>query len=242
MKWHTGCSGYHYREWKEVFYPPGLPQRKWFEYYSSHFDTLELNVTFYRFPQLKFLQNWYAISAPHFIFTVKAPRLITHYKKFNECDGLLKDFYDTVTAGLGNKLGTVLFQFPPSMQYNAGLLNRIITSLSVEVINVLEFRHSSWWNRGVYSELKKNNIIFAGISHPELPDNIIINNKIAYYRFHGVPAIYYSSYNRDKLKTIADSLLGNRVVKETYLYFNNTATTGAIENAMWLKEYLQRKG
>ena len=89
MKWHIGCSGYHYRDWKEVFYPPGLPQKKWFEYYNSHFDTLELNVTFYRFPQLKFLQNSYDVSSPDFLFTVKEPRLITHYKKFNNCEAQL---------------------------------------------------------------------------------------------------------------------------------------------------------
>lgn len=71
MKWHIGCSGYHYRDWKEIFYPPGLPQKKWFEYYNSHFDTLELNVTFYRFPQLKFLQNWHDVSSPDFTFCGK---------------------------------------------------------------------------------------------------------------------------------------------------------------------------
>ena len=160
MKWHIGCSGFHYRDWKEVFYPPKLPQRKWFEYYNSHFDTLELNVTFYRFPQLKFLQNWYAVSSPGFVFTVKAPRLITHYKKFHDCDRLLSDFYSTVITGLVDKLGTVLFQFPPSMAYDADLLERIIRSLSKEVINVLEFRHASWWTQTVYRRLKKDKIIF----------------------------------------------------------------------------------
>jgi len=57
MNWYIGCSGFHYKEWKGIFYPDGLPQSKWFEYYSQQFNTLELNVTFYRFPQLSFLQN-----------------------------------------------------------------------------------------------------------------------------------------------------------------------------------------
>ena len=72
MKWHIGCSGYHYKDWKEIFYPPGLPQKKWFEYYNTHFDTLELNVTFYRFPQLKFLQNWYDVSYSRLCFYGKS--------------------------------------------------------------------------------------------------------------------------------------------------------------------------
>jgi uncharacterized protein YecE (DUF72 family) len=241
MRWHIGCSGYHYRDWKEVFYPPGLPQRKWFEYYSSRFDTLELNVTFYRFPQLKFLQNWYAVSPAGFVFTVKAPRLITHYKRFNDCDRLLSDFYSTTIEGLGDKLGTVLFQFPPTMKYDPALLEQIIKSLTRDVKNVLEFRHPSWWTGDVFKKLKKAGIIFSGTSFPKLPEDVVINNRIAYYRFHGVPKLYYSAYTNRKLQTIASALLKDKTVKEVYIYFNNTATIGAIENALWLKEYIQSK-
>lgn len=237
MKWHIGCSGYHYKDWKEIFYPQGLPQKKWFEYYNTRFDTLELNVTFYRFPQLKFLQNWYNVSTPDFVFTVKAPRLITHYKKFNDCEDLLTDFYDTTMKGLKEKLGTVLFQFPPSFAYSPDHLQRIIKNLSAEIKNVLEFRHASWWTQEVFKKLKKENIIFSGISHPKLTDEVVVTDKIAYYRFHGVPDLYYSAYSHDKLKSIADDLLKNRTVKEAYIYFNNTATIGAIQNAMWLKDY-----
>jgi uncharacterized protein YecE (DUF72 family) len=240
MKWHIGCSGYHYRDWKEVFYPPGLPQKKWFEYYNSRFDTLELNVTFYRFPQLKFLQNWYEVSSPDFLFTVKAPRLITHYKKFNNCEDLLKDFYDTTIAGLNKKLGTVLFQFPSSFIYSREHLERIVKNLSREVKNVVEFRHPGWWAKDVFKKLKKEKVIFSGISHPKLTDEVVINNNTAYYRFHGVPDLYYSAYNQDKLQSVADTLLKDTTVKEAYIYFNNTATIGAIENAIWLKEYLEK--
>ncbi len=78
LKWWIGCSGFHYADWKKIFYPDDLPKRKWFEYYCQHFNTLGLNVTFYRFPQLKSLQNWYDKSPTKFSFSVKAPRLITH--------------------------------------------------------------------------------------------------------------------------------------------------------------------
>src|SRR5690606_34670156 len=115
MRWVIGCSGFHYREWKGVFYPDDLPQRRWFEYYASQFDTLELNTTFYRFPRLKTLQKWYDASPTGFIFSVKAPRLITHYKRFKDSQSLLHDFYSTSRGGLQEKLGPVLFQFPPNM-------------------------------------------------------------------------------------------------------------------------------
>src|ERR1044072_6786414 len=94
-KWWIGCSGFHYKHWVGKFYPGDLPQRKWFEFYCEHFDTLELNVTFYRFPQLSSLQSWYKRSPAKFQFAVKAPRAITHYKKFNDIERLISDFYST---------------------------------------------------------------------------------------------------------------------------------------------------
>jgi len=234
MNWHIGCSGFHYREWKEFFYPSGLPQRKWFEYYSSHFDTLELNVTFYRFPQLKTLQNWYTISPGSFLFSVKVPRLITHYKQFNDCERLLDDFHNTVTAGLQEKLGAVLYQMPPSLSYTEDKLERIIKNIRPGVNSVLEFRHQSWWNNDVYKRLKDEQIIFCGISHPSLPDFPVVNIEKAYYRFHGSPKLYYSSYAHETLQRISNQIQSENP-KQVFVYFNNTATMAAIENATWLK-------
>ena len=118
MEWQIGCSGFHYKHWKERFYPEGLPQKKWFDYYYQHFKTLELNVTFYRFPQLSFLQNWHANSPADFRFAVKAPRAITHYRKFINTVDFISSFYDTINNGLQQKLGPVLFQMPPNFQFD----------------------------------------------------------------------------------------------------------------------------
>jgi uncharacterized protein YecE (DUF72 family) len=83
MEWKIGCSGYHYPEWKGVFYPEDIAQRKWFEYYCTQFNSLELNNTFYRFPRLDYMKSWYNRSPKNFTFAVKAPRHITHFKKFS---------------------------------------------------------------------------------------------------------------------------------------------------------------
>ena len=107
-KWLIGCSGFSYKEWKDQFYPKGLPQSKWFAYYCQHFNTLELNVTFYRFPKLAALQGWYQEAPEGFIFSAKVPRSITHYKKFEQTEVLLKDFYMVLRDGLREKLGAVL--------------------------------------------------------------------------------------------------------------------------------------
>src|SRR5438309_1499516 len=105
VKWHIGCSGFHYKEWKEIFYPKGLAQAKWFPYYAQHFDTLEINNTFYRFPEIKLFQNWYDKSPGHYNFSVKVPQIITHYKQFKETEKLLEDFYAITKEGLKEKLG-----------------------------------------------------------------------------------------------------------------------------------------
>jgi uncharacterized protein YecE (DUF72 family) len=241
MEWHIGCSGFHYKEWKNVFYPDKMPQREWFEHYSRHFDTLELNVTFYRFPKPAFLENWYAKSPAHFSFSAKVPRLITHYKKFKDCDRLLDDFYSTLRNGLQEKLGTVLFQLPPQLVYSDETLETLLNSVDPNFKNVIEFRHASWWEKHVINALADKNISFCGISYPGLPTELIVNTKTAYYRFHGIPRLYHSSYKDAELKKLADAIKKHRSLERIFIYFNNTASTAAIENAIFVKKLTQDK-
>jgi uncharacterized protein YecE (DUF72 family) len=238
MKYNIGCSGFSYKEWKGVFYPDKLPQGKWFEFYCEQFNTLELNVTFYRFPTVATLQSWYNRSPHDYIFSVKAPRLITHYKRLTDIRELLTGFYSTCKDGLKHKLGPVLFQFPKQFIYSEENLNRIISNLDSNFINVVEFRHDSWWNEEVYTQLSKSKIIFCGISHPNLPDGVVINNGIIYYRFHGIPKIYYSGYGEKILKQFADTILQTDSSTKIFCYFNNTAAMAALENGQWLIRYL----
>jgi uncharacterized protein YecE (DUF72 family) len=236
MEWKIGCSGYHYPDWKRIFYPEDTPQRKWFEYYCEHFNTLELNVTYYKFPRLENLKSWYARSPKAFSFTVKAPRHITHFKKFSEAHRMLQDFNDTVKEGLEDKLGCVLFQFPSNFQFEPERLSRITDMLDASVRNVLEFRHPSWWNKAVYRTLRKNKISFCGMSHPELPDTAISTGETLYYRFHGVPHLYNSRYDSRKLELVAQDLLSQSEGRQAFVYFNNTADGSAVANAKQLQE------
>jgi uncharacterized protein YecE (DUF72 family) len=231
INWNIGCSGFHYKDWKGPFYPTDLPQRKWFDFYCEHFKTLELNVTFYRFPQLSFLQNWYQKSPADFRFAVKAPRAITHYKKFNDVTDLIISFYDTINNGLQEKLGPVLFQMPPSYRYSEENLEKITNSLNPSFKNVLELRHTSWWRADVYQALAKNKISFCGMSHPTLPDEVIINTDVVYYRFHGVPDLYRSRYSVEFLQKVVDSIKSNHHVKEAWCYFNNDYDAIGVINA-----------
>ncbi len=243
VKFHIGCSGYLYREWKNIFYPDKLPQRRWFEYYAKKFDTLELNVTFYRFPQLSSLQKWYDTSPPDFYFSLKVPRLITHYKQMKDCESLLNDFYDTVEEGLKEKLGCILFQFPPKFIYTEERLSLIINSIRKGLKNAVEFRDKSWWDKKIIQKLKAHDIIFCGISHPLLPDlqEPVFNNKTVYYRFHGIPKLFYSMYGEEFLQKIADTVMAKKDLKDVFIYFNNTASLAAIKNAEQIRAYTREK-
>src|SRR3954462_8086074 len=204
VRWQIGCSGFHYKHWKGIFYPERLAKSKWFDYYNDRFKTLELNVTFYRFPRLPALQTWYESSPDKFSFSVKAPRAITHYRQFNNCQQFLADFYGTTEEGLKDKLGCVLFQLPSRTTYKEEKLEQIIESLNPSFTNVVEFRNETWWNAHVYNRLAERNITFCGMSHPSLPDTVVQNTETIYYRLHGVPDLNKSKYDVEVLRKISD--------------------------------------
>ena len=239
-KWWIGCSGFYYKHWTEQFYPKGLPQRRWFEFYCESFNTVELNVTFYRYPKLEALQGWYKRSPNNFRFTVKAPRLITHYKKFNNALREARDFYELAAQGLEEKLGCVLFQLPPNLVYSDQTFENILATLDSDFLNVIEFRHESWWNEKTYKVLRENRIIFSGISYPGLPDRVIRSVPVMYYRFHGVPELYASSYSIKEMRQITSEINTFRGVTDVYIYFNNDIRAEAIMNARELKDLVAR--
>lgn len=138
VKWLIGCSGFHYKHWKGIFYPENLPQNKWFDFYCEHFNTLELNVILLPFSQLSFLQTWYKKRVAGFRFAVKAPRAITHYKKFNDTERLISDFYNTIEEGFKEKLGTILFQLPPRFEYSESGWRKLST---VWILLLLMFKN-----------------------------------------------------------------------------------------------------
>lgn len=243
-RWLIGCSGFSYKDWKPVFYPSGLAPAKWLRFYAEHFETLESNTTFYRMPQIKTLNKWFDDTPDDFVFSVKAPRLITHYKKMAGTKEMITAFYDLMLTGLQHKLGAVLFQFPPGFSFTQERLAGILEQLDGTFTNVVEFRHSGWWNASVYQALQEKNITFCGISHPKLPDEVVDTTPNIYFRFHGVPELYTSSYTHQYLDKIYTAINKLRGIKNIYLYFNNTIAATAIENAEYLLTKLlsEKKG
>ncbi len=230
VKFRIGCSGYQYAEWKGIFYPLDLPKNSWFEFYCERFNAIELNVTFYKFPRAEFLKKWYDRSPADFSFSVKAPRVITHFKKLQDSKRYLRDFYTALEKGLKEKTGTVLYQFPPQFEFTQERLDLIVEMLNPAFTNVAEFRHPSWWTSQVYETFRNHRIVFAGMSHPTLPDPVLITHNILYYRMHGVPHLYTSAYAQEDLEAIAAEIIRDENLKEAFVFFNNTVAGAAVGN------------
>ena len=196
-------------------------------------------MTFYRFPQVKFLENWYDKSPEDFCFSVKVPRLITHYKKFSDTIRMLSDFYGSVREGLKDKLGPVLFQLPKQIAYTDEWMQRILSGIDKSFINVVEFRNSSWWNPAVYKQMAKHRITFCSTNYPQLPDELVINSPLIYYRFHGMKKLYRSRYSKTVLKEIGTQVKDEKQLKQAFFYFDNTAEGNAIINARELQRITQ---
>jgi uncharacterized protein YecE (DUF72 family) len=239
IEWRIGCSGFAYKEWKEEFYPPKLAQKNWFHFYTQHFNTLELNVTFWRFPTLKSLSVWYDKAPEDFLFSAKVPRFITHFRKLVEAEQMLADFYGLLKEGLKEKLGSVLFQMPPQFQFSKENLEKVTGSVDHHFQNTFEFRHDSWWRADVRSALTKNKIAFCGVSFPKVSnDDAVVNIPFCYYRFHGVPKLFYSEYDKSFVEKIIRQAALAKKLKTAYIYFNNTASVAALHNAKQAQEII----
>ncbi|TKC08769.1 DUF72 domain-containing protein [Pedobacter frigoris] len=241
MEWRIGCSGFYYKEWKEIFYPAGLPQKDWFKYYCQHFNTIEINSSFYRQPSAKSFSTWHNTSPDDFLFSIKAPRTITHYNRFKDSTSLINDFYDVTSDGLKDKLGCILFQLPPSFTFSKEHLDLILNQMRHGFNNVIEPRHKSWWKEEVFEAFQANAITFSGISYPspELPEDIIQNVDPVYYRFHGKPVLYKSLYPKEQIIQFTENI--KPINKKIFVYFNNTWGNSALINSKQLIELTQNK-
>ena len=229
MKWFIGCSGFNYYEWKENFYPKEVKQADWLTYYSTRFNSVELNGTFYKFPVLKNLQRFYKITPKDFVFSVKAHRIITHRMRMKNAKDKVKEYMNIVEDGLGEKLHCILFQLPGSFKYSEENLENILKSLPEKSSNVVEFRDESWWHDNVFKALRKHSLTFCNVSFPGLSEERHFTTKRFYMRFHGVPKLFHSPYSKKHLQKVIDEIPAR--VKERYVYFNNTSFGNAHRNA-----------
>ena len=151
-----GTSGYNYPEWRGTFYPEKFPTGKMLPYYAERFSTVEINYTFYRMPNAKTVAGWVAETPAGFSFTLKAPQRITHFARLRDIGDPLRYFLDTA-AGLGPKLGPVLFQLPPNFKKDVDRLGGLLDLVPAGLRCAFEFRHESWLDAVVYARLRAAN-------------------------------------------------------------------------------------
>jgi uncharacterized protein YecE (DUF72 family) len=142
---YLGTSGFAYDEWKHgIFYPEGLKNREMLTYYSSQLSSVEINYTFRRWPTEKSLTTWREQARDGFVFTLKANQRITHFKRLADADDDVRDFLERAKL-LGDRLGCILFQCPPTLQYDRALIEAFVGYLPPGPPRfAMEFRHPSW--------------------------------------------------------------------------------------------------
>jgi len=227
----VGTSGWHYKHWREVFYPSDLKTGDWLGYYSGSFDTVEINNSFYRLPSRANFESWAEQVPPGFVFAVKASRFITHVKKLKEPQEPITRLIENA-EGLRGKLGPILFQLPPRWKKNASRLEGFLEALPAQHRYVFEFRDETWLHDDVYGMLEAANNALCIASSPTFPQSRRVTADFAFLRFHGGEDLYASKYPRKELKdwsVFAASLLEEG--RDVYAYFNNDAFGYALENA-----------
>jgi uncharacterized protein YecE (DUF72 family) len=152
MKLWVGTSGFQYAEWKGNFYPEDLPTSKMLPFYAGRFSTTEINYSFHRIPGAKTIESWKTATPEEFRFALKAPQKLTHWAKLRDCADTLEYFYGIVSK-LGNKLGPILFQLPPSFKKDAAVFGSFLRELPL-VQAAFEFRHKSWFDDEIFGLLK----------------------------------------------------------------------------------------
>jgi uncharacterized protein YecE (DUF72 family) len=230
-----GTSGWHYKHWLGTFYPERFPASKMLEFYYQRFDTVELNNSFYKLPNVSTFECWRDATPRNFLFAVKASRFITHNKKLKDPQNALDNFLPRAEA-LGKKLGPILFQLPPMWKLNLERLEEFLDALPRYHRYTFEFREPSWHTAKTYELLHRYNAAYciheiAGFHTP-----IEVTADWTYIRLHGPGAAkYQGSYQRETLQAWADRIhQWSSSLKAIFVYFDNDQAAYAAHNALEL--------
>lgn len=234
----VGTSGWMYDHWQEVFYPKELPRKNWLSFYARIFDTVEINASFYHLPKERTFERWYYETPSAFLFTVKAPRYITHLKKLKDVEEVLGLFYRRVEF-LREKCGPLLFQFPPRFSFDRENFQSFLSKLSASFRHVFEFRHPSFFCEELYELLTRHNVALCFADTPFFPYAEVVTASFVYLRLHGSQSLYTHRYSEEELCLWAQKIKVWQERREVYCYFDNDYAGFAVENALTLTKYLK---
>jgi uncharacterized protein YecE (DUF72 family) len=232
---HIGTSGWHYKHWKGPFYPPDLPASRWLDFYTAHFDTVELNNTFYRLPPPTAAGMWRDSTPPGFRFAVKGSRFLTHMKKLKDPEPGIAKFFERIDP-LGPKLGPVVFQLPPFWDVDPGRLDAFLQALPPGPKYAFELRNPTWHTDEVLRILRCHNAAFCIFEIAGFRTGFPITADFTYVRLHGPDGAYQGSYSHEQLAAWAGRIRDwQRDLHDIYLYFDNDQAAFAVDNALTLK-------
>ncbi len=242
MRAWVGTSGFSYKNWIGLFYPRGLPQRRFLEFYAEHFRTVELNAPFYRLPAERTLLGWASRVPDGFQFAVKAWRAITHRRRLANMEeelALMASRYDL----LADRLGPVLFQLPPNMKLDLERLDGLLSWLRSHRPAwrvAVEFRHESWFTEDVFERLRRAGCALCVAHSPTMVSPRVVTADFLYVRFHGTEAWFRGSYV--ELLPEWASWIRSTGLSEVYCYFNNDADGSGVGDAKRLIRLLANPG
>jgi uncharacterized protein YecE (DUF72 family) len=232
-----GCSGWSYEHWRGVFYPQSGSSSRWLELYAQEFDTVEINATFYRLPQVKTVERWASIVPEEFLFAVKASRYLTHVRRMRDiAEGVKRMDACIEPLRRASKLGPILWQLPPHFPRDDEILRSALEALSPGR-HTFEFRDPTWFTDEVYEILRRHDAALVVADRaPEGSSPWVDTADWSYLRFHRGRG-RDGNYSERQLREWADRL--EHPSGDVYAYFNNDWQGFAIENARRLRRLVE---
>lgn len=236
---YIGTSGWHYKHWVGPFYPHKTPPAKMLRFYLEHFDTVEINNSFYRLPSETAIESWCRETPPGFCFAVKSSRYITHNRKLNDPVITLEKLMHVIEK-FGRRLGTILFQLPPAWKLNLHRLETFLAGLPAHHRFAFEFRNPTWNVPEVYEALHRHSAAYCIYELAGFQSPIQITADFTYIRLHGPGSNkYQGDYSQSTLQTWADRIQAwRRELKHIFVYFDNDQAGFAAKNALELKSMI----
>jgi uncharacterized protein YecE (DUF72 family) len=237
----VGCSGWQYKHWRGDFYPADLPTSRWFHWYAQTFDTVEINNSFYRWPDPETFDKWREQAPRRFIYAVKAARFLTHMKKLKDPDEPVRRTFENASH-LGLHLGPVLYQLPPRWPVNIDRLQAFLKTLPKGRLHTIEFREPSWYSDDVFDLLRKYRVALCLHDMQGSATGKMAIGPFIYVRFHFGTQRYGGAYEDGRLNEWAVWLseCAQRGMN-VFAYFNNDVGGHAPRDAVRLRDRIMAR-
>ncbi|MEV6049868.1 DUF72 domain-containing protein [Streptomyces sp. NPDC052107] len=239
----VGTSGWQYKDWRDLVYPAGVPARMWLEEYTRLFATVEINNAFYRLPSRENFEAWRDRIPEDFVVAVKASRYLTHIKRLKDPEEPVHRLMSHA-AGLGDRLGPVLLQLPPTLRADPALLDACLACFPSGTRVAVEPRHDSWWTREVRDVLSARGAALCWadvLARPVTP--LWRTTDWGYVRFHQGRAQPWPRYGKRSLETWVDRVATTwEQGEDVYAYFNNDPGGAAVWDAVTFGRAADRAG